>query len=183
MNYCTRAGGPACDALSAFGLFAVTAMLACYGLEHAANGSSWHSRDRAVSVPPTSKNSFAKGRLCASTRNGKTLASHPRATARLRFSLGDGAIRGPDFDTKLARQKNRAGGRPAPKIQDAHSGMKRETARQALRLAQGVLPKRVIADPSWVVPRREGERCRREGVPAQGIFSSRPSSWAIRIIS
>src|ERR1700680_2290748 len=36
-----------------------------------------------------SKKSFAKGRLCASTRNGKTLASHPRSIARLRFSLGD----------------------------------------------------------------------------------------------
>src|SRR5450432_2224250 len=36
-----------------------------------------------------SKNSFAKGRLCASSRKGKTLASQSRATARLRFSLGD----------------------------------------------------------------------------------------------
>jgi hypothetical protein len=36
-----------------------------------------------------SKNSLAKGRLCASVRKGNTLRSHSSATARLQFSVGD----------------------------------------------------------------------------------------------
>jgi hypothetical protein len=59
---------------------------------------------------------------------------------------GRGAVCGPSLDTEFARQENRAGGLAASEIQDSHPGAKGETARQALRLAQGVFSERVVAE-------------------------------------
>jgi CheB methylesterase/CheR methyltransferase, all-alpha domain len=83
-----------------------------------------------------SKKSLAKGRLCASSRNGKTFASQPRATARLKFSLGDVSASAAQASTPNSRaRKIELVALPHPRSRIRIAALKRKPVRETFRLA------------------------------------------------
>src|SRR5664279_4209741 len=101
------------------------------------------------------KEFFRKRQTVRVYPHGKHTRLHIERDGPLKvLSGGSAAVGSPNLDLELARQENRAGRLAAPKFQDPHAGIERKVARQALRLAQCIFAKRILANPAFVVLRR-----------------------------